>query len=263
MSTPTVACPTRVFGRRRIARTLVLIRELRIRELAFQDYSQAGYSKAPSDRTASSRGPARRRPALYMDGLKRWLDIALILITLPIVLPVTLLLMGFVALDGHSPIYVQRRIGRGGRVFRMVKIRTMVPGADALLQHHLDADPEARREWNESQKLRSDPRITRIGGVLRKCSLDELPQLWNVLKGDMSLVGPRPMMVEQKALYPGTAYFELRPGLTGLWQISERNESSFAARAGFDARYLAALSLRLDLAILFRTVTVVLRGTGH
>ena len=231
--------------------------------MAFQDYSQAGYSKAPSDRDAPDRGQERRRPALYMDGVKRWLDIVLILITLPVTLPVTLMLMGLVALDGHSPIYCQKRIGRGGRVFRMVKIRTMVPGADALLQHYLDADPDVRREWDESQKLKSDPRITLIGRVLRKCSLDELPQLWNVLKGDMSLVGPRPMMVDQQKLYPGTAYFALRPGITGLWQISDRNDSSFAARAGFDSRYLAALSLRLDLAILFRTVTVVLRGTGH
>ncbi|WP_372674943.1 sugar transferase [Aquicoccus sp.] len=231
--------------------------------MAFQDYSQARYSKAPPERNVTRRKAPLRRPALYRTGFKRALDIMLVLASLPVTLPIALMLMGLVALDGHSPIYRQKRIGRGGRVFHIVKIRTMVPGADALLEQCLEADPEARREWDETQKLKSDPRITPIGGALRKCSLDEVPQLWNVLKGDMSLVGPRPMMVDQQALYPGTAYFDLRPGITGLWQVSDRNDSSFAARAGFDTRYLASLSLSLDLAILFRTVVVVLRGTGH
>jgi len=132
-----------------------------------------------------------------------------------------------------------------------------------LLEYHLRKDPEARREWDEAQKLKRDPRITRIGRFLRKSSLDELPQLWNVLKGDMSLVGPRPMMVDQEALYPGRAYFELRPGITGPWQVSDRNESSFADRARFDNQYLDSLSLSVDLTILFRTVAVVLRCTGY
>lgn len=231
--------------------------------MAFQDYSQVGYSHAPTDREAARREQAPHRPALYRNGMKRCLDVVLILATLPITLPLVLLMMGLAALDGHSPIYRQKRIGRGGRIFRMIKIRTMVPGADALLRRCLDADPEARSEWDETQKLKSDPRITRFGRVMRKCSLDELPQLWNVLIGDMSLVGPRPMMVDQEKLYPGTAYFELRPGITGPWQISDRNDSSFAARAGFDSRYLATLSLPRDVAILFRTVMVVLRGTGY
>jgi lipopolysaccharide/colanic/teichoic acid biosynthesis glycosyltransferase len=236
--------------------------------MAFQDcsqtgYSEVGYPEASPQRGGSRRRRAPRRPAFYHGGLKRVLDIVLVLATLPITLPVVLGMMALVALDGHSPIYRQDRIGRGGRVFRMVKIRTMVPGADAQLQRHLDACPEARREWDETQKLKSDPRITPIGAVLRKCSLDELPQLWNVLKGDMSLVGPRPMMVDQQKLYPGTAYFDLRPGITGLWQISDRNDSSFAARAGFDSRYLSTLSLSGDVAILVRTVMVVLRGTGY
>jgi|SRR6056297_360142 len=231
--------------------------------MAFQDYSQVGYSQAPTDRDAARAKQAPHRPTLYRNGVKRCLDIVLILASLPITLPVVLVMMGLVALDGHSPLYRQKRIGRGGRIFRMVKIRTMVPGADALLRRCLDADPEARREWDETQKLKSDPRITRVGRLLRKCSLDELPQLWNVLIGDMSLVGPRPMMVDQKNLYPGTAYFDLRPGITGPWQISDRNDSSFAARAGFDSRYLATLSLSRDVAILFRTVMVVVRGTGY
>ncbi|MGI3212169.1 sugar transferase [Roseovarius tibetensis] len=226
--------------------------------MAFQDYSEAS-----ARRDVAKRRQASRRPALYRNGAKRVLDIMLVVATLPITLPVILVLMALAALDGHNPIYRQGRIGLDGRVFRMLKIRTMVPGADALLERHLDACPEGRREWDETQKLKCDPRITRVGRVLRKCSLDELPQLWNVLTGDMSLVGPRPMMIDQEKLYPGTAYFDLRPGITGPWQISDRNESSFAARAGYDSRYLATLSLTGDVAILFRTMMVVLRGTGY
>ncbi len=226
--------------------------------MAFQDYSQI-----PAHRDTADRDQAPRRRMLYRNGGKRALDIVLVVATLPITLPVLLLLMAFAALDGHGPIYRQPRIGRDGRVFRMVKIRTMVPDAHALLESYIASDPEARREWNKTQKLKYDPRITPIGRILRKCSLDELPQLWNVLVGDMSLVGPRPMMVGQKKLYPGTAYFALRPGITGFWQISDRNESSFAARAGFDNRYFATLSLPVDFAILVRTVIVVLRGNGY
>ncbi|MEI4233967.1 sugar transferase [Roseovarius sp. D22-M7] len=226
--------------------------------MAFQDYSQI---PAHRDTTGLDRTPRRR--SLYRNGAKRALDIVLVVATLPFTLPILLLLMVFASLDGHGPIYRQPRLGRGGRIFRMVKIRTMVPDAHALLERHLAADCEARREWDETQKLKCDPRITPAGQVLRKCSLDELPQLWNVLTGDMSLVGPRPMMVGQEKLYPGTAYFALRPGITGPWQISDRNESSFAARAGFDNRYLATLSLLVDFRILVRTVMVVLRGTGY
>lgn len=208
-------------------------------------------------------GQGTRRRAYYRNGAKRCLDITLVLLMLPVALPLILVMMCLTAVDGSNPFYRQKRLGQGGRVFQMLKIRTMVPGADALLEYHLRKNSEARREWDESQKLKRDPRITRVGRFLRKSSLDELPQLWNVLKGDMSLVGPRPMMVDQETLYPGKAYFELRPGITGLWQISDRNESSFADRAGFDNQYLASLSLSHDISILLRTFSVVLRGTGY
>ncbi len=138
----------------------------------------------------------------------------------------------------------------------------MVSDADARLAEYLANDPQAKAEWDHAQKLKNDPRITRIGSFLRKTSLDELPQLWNVLKGDMSLVGPRPMMPRQQVLYPGTAYYALRPGITGTWQISDRNQCSFAARAEFDADYEQSLSFARDLHILLSTVGVVLRGTG-
>ncbi len=144
----------------------------------------------------------------------------------------------------------------------MWKLRSMVADADSLLEAHLAANPAARAEWDRSQKLRSDPRITVLGRIIRKTSLDELPQLWNVLRADMSLVGPRPMLPEQRILYPGTAYYALRPGITGFWQISVRNESSFAQRAKFDAAYLRQMSLKTDILVMLRTVRVVLCGTG-
>ncbi len=226
--------------------------------MAFQDYYKTEVQAEPSRLEG---GELRR--TVYCNGVKRCLDISLVLLTLPTTLLLVLCMMCLVAFDGHSPIYFQKRLGRGGRVFHMVKIRTMVPGADALLEDHLNKNPVARREWNETQKLKKDPRITWIGLFLRKSSLDELPQLWNVLVGDMSLVGPRPMMVNQEALYPGTAYFDLRPGITGPWQVSDRNKSTFADRAGFDDDYLASVSLSRDLSILMRTVLVVIRGTGY
>jgi lipopolysaccharide/colanic/teichoic acid biosynthesis glycosyltransferase len=167
-----------------------------------------------------------------------------------------------VRLDGGRAFYRQQRLGRNGRTFTIWKLRTMVPDAEQRLTEHLAGNPDARREWDTTQKLRNDPRITRVGRYLRKYSLDELPQLLNVLRGDMSLIGPRPICVDQRRLYPGTAYYALRPGLTGLWQVNERNNCSFAERAGYDTRYAEQISLSLDMRILSKTVFVVARGTG-
>ena len=220
----------------------------------------AAHSEGRSEsRTAA---PAARS-GLYRHGAKRALDILLILLALPFVVPVLAIMALAVMTDGHSPFYRQERVGREGRHFNLLKIRTMVPDAKAALEDHLARDPAARAEWDETQKLKCDPRITFFGRLLRKTSLDELPQLWNVLKGDMSIVGPRPMMPEQRALYPGQAYYHLRPGITGPWQVSDRNEGSFAGRAKFDADYYNTLSLATDCSILLRTVAVVVRGTGY
>jgi exopolysaccharide production protein ExoY len=202
-------------------------------------------------------------PAPYSAWAKRLFDIAAVLAGALPALLVTLVFAVLVARDGHNPFYRQTRVGRNDRTFGMWKLRSMVPDADRLLQAHLDANPEAQAEWERDQKLRNDPRITRIGRLIRKTSIDELPQLWNVLKGDMSLVGPRPMMPDQRALYPGTAYYCLRPGITGYWQTSVRNESSFAERSGYDSAYLRDLSLITDLRILARTLRVVMKATGH
>jgi lipopolysaccharide/colanic/teichoic acid biosynthesis glycosyltransferase len=205
----------------------------------------------------------RRGAVVYRRFLKRLLDIVVVLILLPPTVALLVPLMAIVALDGRSPIYVQKRLGRRGRVFRMFKLRSMVPGADQILEAHLARDPGARAEWDHNQKLKYDPRITVFGAFIRKTSLDELPQLFNVLLGDMSLVGPRPMMVDQRPLYPGAVYFEMRPGITGFWQVSERNEASFAQRAQYDTDYFRKMSLWTDLRVLARTVRVVLRGTGY
>lgn len=199
----------------------------------------------------------------YRRRVKRWIDVGLILLASPFVLPVVLLLGALVRLDGGPAFYTQDRIGRGGKIFRLYKLRSMVTDADARLAAHLAADPAMRAEWAESQKLKNDPRITAVGRFLRKTSLDELPQLWNVFKGDMSLVGPRPMLPQQRPLYPGRAYYRMRPGLTGPWQVSDRNAGSFAGRAEYDTEYLRRMSPLTDLTILFLTFWVVLRGTGY
>ncbi|WP_305967890.1 MULTISPECIES: sugar transferase [unclassified Mameliella] len=205
---------------------------------------------------------AENGPALYRDVFKRALDVTLVILG---ALPILLIVGAFallIARDGHSPFYAQKRLGRNGRVFNIWKLRSMVPDAEARLSAYLDKTPAARAEWDRTQKLRNDPRITAIGRLIRKTSIDELPQMFNVLRGDMSLVGPRPMMPCQQDIYPGTAYYALRPGITGYWQISVRNESSFAQRAGFDTAYLAQLSLINDLRVLVKTMRVVLHGTG-
>jgi len=199
----------------------------------------------------------------YRQWVKRPLDILVVTLLLPIAVPLIVLSALLIALDGSAPFYSQKRVGRKRRAFTLWKLRTMVPNADAILADYLKANPNAAREWAVTQKLKSDPRITPIGALLRKTSLDELPQLWNVLKGDMSLIGPRPMMLDQTALYPGKAYYDLRPGITGPWQVSDRNACSFAKRADFDDAYKADLSFALDVNILFRTVGVVMRGTGY
>lgn len=201
--------------------------------------------------------------SIYRGGLKRTIDVLAILIALPVVVPVIAVLALLVALDGGNPFYFQTRVGHGGRHYRMWKLRSMVVGAEAALETYLASNPTARAEWDRDQKLKNDPRITTIGRLLRKSSLDELPQLWNVLTGDMSLVGPRPMMTSQTSLYPGEAYYRLRPGITGPWQVSQRNESSFADRARFDNDYEHDLSLRTDVGILLATVRVVVRATGY
>lgn len=213
---------------------------------------------------SAAKQSVRSKPSgIYRSVFKRVLDVAAVVICAPIIAPLVLGLALGVRRDGGSAFYTQVRIGLDGRHFRMWKLRSMVSDADARMADYLAANPHARIEWEQTQKLKCDPRITPFGRFLRKSSLDELPQLWNVLLGEMSLVGPRPMMLNQQALYPGTGYYRLRPGITGFWQTDGRNNTTFEARATYDEAYDADLSLATDLKILSRTVGVVMKGTGY
>jgi lipopolysaccharide/colanic/teichoic acid biosynthesis glycosyltransferase len=185
------------------------------------------------------------------------------LIIAPFVVPFVALMALVIMCDGHNPFYSQQRIGKNGRIFRMWKLRTMVNNADALLEEYLAENPAAKAEWDATQKLKRDPRITLVGRILRKTSMVELPQLFNVLNGSMSVVGPRPMMVNQQSAYFGKAYYRLQPGITGLWQVSDRNEGEFIGRVRYDDIYDRQMSLKMDLWVLLRTVVVVIRCTGY
>lgn len=209
-------------------------------------------------------GPSPNRHRWYLQHGKRLLDIALVLASLPVTLPLILLAALALWLEGGNPFYRQDRLGASGTLFSIWKLRTMCRDADAELERHLARDPVLRREWETTQKLKNDPRVTRVGRILRMTSLDELPQLLNVLRGEMSLVGPRPMLPEQLSMYGDpSSYFALKPGITGIWQVSTRNEREFAYRARTDALYFATASLWCDVKLMFRTLGVVIRSTGY
>lgn len=197
--------------------------------------------------------------------IKRALDISLVTITAPLFFP----FMGIVAviIRAQSPgpaIYRQQRIGHDGKVFPILKFRTMVQNADEVLAEHLQNNPALAEEWEQTQKLHDDPRVTKIGKFLRRTSIDELPQLINVLKGEMSLVGPRPIVDEEISRYGKafTLYSRSYPGITGLWQISGRSETTYAERVRLDSCYIRSWSVWLDLYILSRTLWVVIKGNG-
>ena len=225
---------------------------------------QAPRIEASNEVSSSKFAPSESRTwDIYRSVVKRVLDVTVVLLALPFLVPFLLILaVAICAKDGHSPFFTQERIGQNGKRFRIWKFRTMVPDAEAMLQRHLDENPEAQAEWTSMQKLSIDPRCTSVGKLLRRSSMDELPQLFNVLIGDMSLVGPRPMLPEQQSLYPGHGYYRLRPGMTGSWQVSARSGSTFASRAGYDDTYEREVNFMCDAKIIAKTVGVVLRGTG-
>ncbi|WP_083445051.1 sugar transferase [Pseudorhodobacter aquimaris] len=202
------------------------------------------------------------RRGVYRAVFKRVFDTAAVVVAAPIILPLIAGLALAVRRDGGQAFYTQQRVGLDGRHFRLWKLRSMVSDADERMADYLAANPQARVEWESTQKLKQDPRVTPFGRFLRRSSLDELPQLWNVVRGEMSLVGPRPMMLNQQALYPGNAYYRLRPGITGYWQTRGRNDTTFEARVGYDEAYDAELSLATDLKVLTETIGVVAKGTG-
>ncbi len=196
---------------------------------------------------------------------KRSFDILAALAALILLSPIFVLIMALVKYtDGGSVFYGHRRIGYNGSTFRCLKFRTMAENGDAILRRHLDENPEALEEWRATRKLQDDPRVTVLGTVLRKLSLDELPQLINILRGEMSIVGPRPVVEDELELYEASAvyYLRSRPGLTGLWQVSGRNDVSYAARIAFDTHYVRNWSLTRDLVIVVRTIPVVCLSRG-
>jgi exopolysaccharide production protein ExoY len=166
--------------------------------------------------------------------------------------------------DGAPVFFGHYRVGRNGRLFRCLKFRTMYRESQTMLQELLARDPAARAQWERDQKLVDDPRVTPVGRLLRRTSLDELPQLFNVLRGEMSLVGPRPITVGELTRYGRVRwhYLSVMPGMTGLWQVSGRNNTSYSQRVALDARYVEQRSFALDLAILLRTVRVVALREG-
>lgn len=196
---------------------------------------------------------------------KRGFDIAAAALALIAFSPIFLLIMALVKFtDGGSMFYGHRRVGHNGRYFHCLKFRTMVVNGDEVLREYLNKNPQAAEEWKATRKLRTDPRVTVVGSVLRKLSLDELPQLVNILRGDMSVVGPRPVVDEELGLYDSHAvyYLRTRPGLTGLWQISGRNDVSYESRIAFDTHYVQNWSLVRDLQIIVKTIPAVCFSRG-
>jgi exopolysaccharide production protein ExoY len=194
-------------------------------------------------------------------GPKRILDIAIALAALALTLPLMAVIAVLIRLTGGGVIFAHDRIGYRGETFRCYKFRTMVPNADVALERYLAGNPEAALEWKERQKLLHDPRVTRLGRFLRKSSLDELPQLYNILRGDMSCVGPRPITFGELERYGDVVhdYLSSRPGLTGLWQVAGRSSTDFPTRVAFDKQYVRNWSFLMDIRILARTPAAVMQ----
>ena len=197
--------------------------------------------------------------------LKRLIDVTLILICLPILLPLFGLIALAIRLDSTGPVfYTQKRIGSNGREIRMWKFRSMVLNAEAVLENYLAQDSSLRAEWEQNFKLKNDPRVTRMGNLLRRTSLDELPQLWNVMRREMSLIGPRPIVNEEIPLYKDDfeIYKQVLPGMTGMWQISGRNDLSYEERVALDVYYVQNWSIWLDIHILMHTFIATIQAKG-
>jgi undecaprenyl-phosphate galactose phosphotransferase len=195
---------------------------------------------------------------------KRCVDFVGAIVLGTVFLPIIAVVVLSMRKDGGDILFRHTRIGRDGKTFQVFKFRTMVPNADEVLRDLISSDALLRDEWIRDHKLKNDPRVTVIGGFLRRTSLDELPQLWNVLKGEMSLVGPRPIVREELPKYGRAAryYLSVKPGLTGVWQISGRNDTDYRRRVAMDRHYACTASLSTDLVVLLKTVDVVLRRRG-
>jgi len=213
-------------------------------------------------RETVSAGTPASEPRPVGGAPKRLMDVAIASVALVLASPVMVAVAACTLATGGGPIiFAHRRIGFSGKPFYCYKFRTMRPDAAQALERYLADNPEAAREWRERKKLKHDPRVTLLGKLLRVSSLDELPQFVNVLRGEMSCIGPRPVVADELQLYGGSAadYLSARPGITGLWQVSGRNSIGYADRVLLDSQYVRDWSLRRDLMILLRTVFAVIR----
>lgn len=193
------------------------------------------------------------------------MDVAIALAAIILFLPAFIIIAIAVALEREGPIiFAQRRIGRHGVAFKLYKFRSMHVDGDRIFADHIDASPDAAAEWARDHKLQRDPRVTRLGRFLRRSSLDELPQLFNVLRGDMSIVGPRPIVEAEVRRYGRffRYYCAVRPGITGIWQISGRNHVTYRRRVAMDALYAQKKTVLLDIKVIAATIPAVLRRTG-
>jgi len=218
-----------------------------------------GWAAAPAKKSASSARDPHQRPVGGV--VKRAMDIAVAATAITLAAPIMLVIAMVVAAEGGPVLYAHERIGFKGRPFRCYKFRSMVTDPDAALERHLARNPAAATEWKTNKKLKDDPRITRSGRLLRVSSLDELPQLFNIIRGEMSCVGPRPVTADELPRYGHDAsqYLRTRPGLTGLWQVSGRSSLSYERRVELDSLYVRTWSAWKDIAILARTAFAVIR----
>jgi exopolysaccharide production protein ExoY len=214
------------------------------------------------DRLRTGRTPSS---AMQDAVLTRTMDLCIAVSAIAVLLPFLLLIILALKLTSPGPVlFAHRRVGQGGRVFPSYKFRSMVVNSAQVLEQHLAECPEAREEWARDQKLRNDPRVTPIGRLLRRSSLDEVPQIFNVLLGQMSMVGPRPIVEGEVVRYRQyiVDYMNVKPGITGLWQISGRNNTTYRRRVALDTAYARSRNIALDIAIMVRTIPAVLSGSG-
>ncbi|MGV1760057.1 sugar transferase [Rhizobium sp. A22-96] len=212
--------------------------------------------------TTARAAPSRK---MYSQAIKRLIDATLAVIALVVLAPMILMVVAILLVTQGRPIFhSHRRIGRHGVLFSCFKFRTMVVNSEEVLARHLDTNPALRAEWNATRKLKDDPRVTPFGQLLRKNSVDEIPQLLNVIRGEMSLVGPRPIVTSEAELYGVhfVDYMRVRPGLTGLWQVSGRSDTSYDTRVELDTRYVTEQSLVGDIVIMAKTIPAVLTSRG-
>lgn len=232
---------------------------------AERSFPSGGFAEATGAEAHESRHSELPIGSFRYQVLKPLLDLLIVLLALPLALPIGALVAAFIRITSPGPVlYRHRRIGQFQRPLYVWKFRTMFENSESVLERHLRLNPEAREEWERAQKLKDDPRVTPVGRLLRKMSLDEIPQLLNVLAGQMSIVGPRPIVDEERPKYGEyfSAYACALPGITGLWQVSGRSNISYPERVLMDVEYVERWNLRMELKILFKTVLVLLKRTG-